>query len=84
MFTSELTEANTDLSFLEIRLSANLITMLSPGDDDDIEDEDEDWTDIDDEDFEDMAEDQDDIGEMEIENDIFDEEDDDHLPDDDF
>jgi len=60
------------------------ITFLSPGDDDDAEDEDGDWSDVDDEDFEDMAEDQDDFHEMELENDIFDDDDDDHLPDDDF
>ncbi len=60
------------------------INLLSPGDDDDAEDEDGDWTDIDDEDFEDLAEDKDDFHEMELENDIFDDEDDDHLPDDDF
>jgi hypothetical protein len=82
-YNDELTET-TALSLLSLPQTNNLITMLSPGDDDDIEDEDDDWTDIDDEDFEDMAEDQDDLGEMELENDIFDEDDDDHLPDDDF
>ncbi len=60
------------------------ITLLSPGDDDDAEDEDGDWSDIDDEDFEDITEDKDDFHEMELENDIFDPDDDDHLPDDDF
>ncbi|MDR3696452.1 hypothetical protein [Mucilaginibacter sp.] len=62
---------------------AEIATMLAPGDDDDIEDGDGDWTDIDDEDFEDMAEDRDDLHEIELDNDIFDPEDDDHLPDDD-
>jgi hypothetical protein len=61
-----------------------MVTMLSPGDDEDIEDEDGDWSDIDDEDFEDMAEDRDDLHEMQLENDLTDEDDDDHLPDDDF
>jgi hypothetical protein len=65
-------------------LTTPAITFLSPGDDDDAEDEDGDWSDVDDEDFEDMAEDKDDFHEMELENDIFDDEDDDHLPDDDF
>jgi hypothetical protein len=60
------------------------ITFLSPGDDDDAEDEDGDWSDIDDEDFEDLAEDRDDLHEMELDNDIFDPEDDDHLPDEDI
>jgi len=57
-------------------------TMSSPGDDDDAEDGDGDWSDIDDEDFEDLAEDRDDLHRIELENDIFDPEDDDHLPDD--
>jgi hypothetical protein len=57
--------------------------MSFPGDDDDANDPDGDWSDIDDEDFEDMAEDRDDFGEMELENGIFDPADDDHLPDDD-
>jgi hypothetical protein len=61
----------------------NILTMLSPGDDDDIEDPDGDWSDIDDEDFEDLAEDRDDLHQIESDNNIFDAEDDDHLPDDD-
>jgi hypothetical protein len=79
---------------LELSLTSNVlqvdilpsnaaITFLSPGDDDDLKDEDGDWSDIDDEDFEDMAEDRDDLHEMELDNDIFDAEDGDHLPDDD-
>ena len=59
-------------------------SLLIPGDDDDPNDEDGDWSDVDDEDFEDMAEDGDDLHEMELENDIFDPDDDDHLPDDDM
>ncbi len=59
------------------------VAMLSPGDDDDANDEDGDWSDIDDEDFEDMAEDRDDLHEIELDNDVFDPADDDHLPDDD-
>ena len=55
------------------------ITMSMPGDDDDANDEDGDWSDIDDEDFEDMADDLDDFHEMELDNDLFDAEDDDHL-----
>ncbi len=62
----------------------NTITLLFPGDDDDVDDEDDDWSDIDDEDFEDRAEDLDDFHEMELENDIFNPDDDDHLPDDDL
>ena len=60
------------------------ITLMAPGDDDDANDEDGDWSDIDDEDFEDMADDLDDVHEMELDNDLFDAEDDDHLPDDDM
>jgi len=56
---------------------------MAPGDDDDINDGDGDWSDIDDEDFEDMAEDRDDLHAIELDNGIFDPEDDDHLPDDD-
>jgi len=79
---------NKEIEPLSLLVDAHLtnaaITFLSPGDDDDAEDEDGDWSDVDDEDFEDMAEDKDDFHEMELENDIFDDEDDDHLPDDDF
>ena len=64
--------------------TAEPITLLSPGDDDDIEDGEGDRSDIDDEDFEDMAEDAEDFHEMELENNILDPDDDDHLPDDDF
>jgi hypothetical protein len=59
------------------------ITLMAPGDDDDVADGDGDWSDIDDEDFEDMADDRDDLHAIELDNDIFDPEDDDHLPDDD-
>ena len=68
---------------LETTTTKATITMLSPGDDDDANDEDGDWSDIEDEDFEDMAEDRDDLHEIELNNDIFDADDDDHLPDDD-
>ena len=66
------------------RTSTKAITMSMPGDDDDANDEEDDWSDIDDEDFEDMADDLDDFHEMELENGLFDAEDDDHLPDDDM
>eukprot|EP01037_Dinobryon_pediforme_P008799 gene8799-8890_t len=59
------------------------VTLSIPGDNDDFEDGEADWTDIDDEDFEDMAEDANDLHEIELDNNLFDEEDDDHLPDDD-
>ena len=59
------------------------ILMSMPGDDDDINDPDGDWSDIDDEDFEDMADDREDLHQLEVDNDIFDPGDDDHLPDDD-
>ena len=62
----------------------NTITLNMPGDDDDVEDEDGDWSDIDDEDFEDMAEDEDDLHEIQLDNNILDPDDDDHLPEDDF
>jgi hypothetical protein len=83
-YNNELTEITDTLPLLGLSPTNDLITMLSPGDDDEIEDEDDDWTDIDDEDFEDIAEDKNDLNEMELENDIFDEDDDDHLPEDDF
>ena len=60
------------------------VTLLSPGDDDDIDDEDGDWSDIDDEDFEDRVEDENDLHEILLDNDLFDPDDDDHLPDDDL
>ena len=61
--------------------SHQAITILSPGDGDSFDDEEQDdWSDVDDEDFEDMAEDENDLHEIELENDIFDPEDDDHLP----
>ena len=62
----------------------NTLTLEMPGDDDDVEDEDGDWSDIDDEDFEDMAEDEDDLHEIQQDNNILDPDDDDHLPDNDF
>ncbi len=71
-----------DITINDESIVSAMTAMLSPGDDDDIEDGDGDWTDIDDEDFEDMAEDRDDEHESQIENDFFDPEDDDHLPDD--
>jgi len=61
-----------------------IITLQSPGDDDDPADGEGDWSDIDDEDFEDMAEDRDDLHEIELDDNILDPADDDHLPDDDF
>jgi hypothetical protein len=73
----------SDVLQMDVPLTNTAITFLSPGDDDDVEDEDGDWSDIDDEDFEDLAEDRDDLHEMELENNIFDPEDEDHLPDDD-
>ena len=76
---------NDNISFpIEEIFTTGPITLLSPGDDDDIEDGEWDWSDIDDEDFEDMAEDDEDFHEMELENNILDPDDDDHLPDDDF
>ena len=74
----------SNMLLMDVHLTNAAITFLSPGDDDDAEDEDGDWSDIDDEDFEDLAEDRDDFHEMEIENDLFDEDDADHLPDDDM
>jgi hypothetical protein len=68
----------------EDSLKPGTITFLSPGDDDDIDDEDGDWSDIDDEDFEDRVEDENDLHEILLENDLFDPDDDDHLPDDDL
>ena len=61
-----------------------LIINAMPGDDDDPEDGEGDWTDIDDEDFEDTAEDNDDLSEIKEENNILDPENDDHLPEEDF
>jgi hypothetical protein len=60
---------------------SGIVTMLVPGDDDDIEDGEGDWSDIDDEDFEDMVEDEDDLHQIELDNDVFDPDDDDHMPD---
>ncbi len=62
----------------------NNLTLMMPGDDDDPEDGEGDWTDIDDEDFEDMAGDDDDLSEIKEDNNVLDSSNDDHLPDEDF
>jgi hypothetical protein len=72
---------NENRNVIDDTLAVDTITLLSPGDDDDIDDEDGDWSDVDDEDFEDMAEDGDDLHEIQLDNDILDPDDDDHLPD---
>jgi len=69
----------TDKYALEL-IDDRPIILMVPGDDDDPEDGEGDWSDVDDEDFEDRAEDQDDLHEIELDDNIFDPEDDDHLP----
>ena len=73
----------TNDTLIDDKPAFNTISMSFPGDDDDEQDGDGDWTDVDDEDFEDMAGDMEDLHQIKINNDIYDPEDADHLPEDD-